>query len=260
MNFLRYFLPAFFLSFFCFSLMIMSTVLWIHPFKRSSPEYNSQYISLPSENEQLQLLLIHENHSFSLISFQPQHGCIELQSIPFHSTVDGEPLSLLYDIGSKSKISNILSVYFSTNIDKIAAMTDKNLCQIIDLLGGVTLKLDKDFTYRESDIEIDFSPGIHLLRGEQCLCYLTEIQSAESTRWIQLLSAMTEKLLAASLDKNFRELCTQLLDHADSNLTFTDYDRCYESLHFMANLVENPIQTKRPPKRSAVTVDILSTE
>ena len=261
MYFLRHFLPAFFLSFFCFSLMIMTTVLWVHPFRHQPLEPAPQYLFLPTDKEQLNLLLIHENHSFSLLSFHPQNGRIELQSIPFHSTVDGHSLPSLYNIGRKNSTKSILSVYFGTDIDKIAVLNDKNLCRIIDLLGGVTLKLDKDFSYRQSDMEINFAPGIHQLNGEQCLHYLTEISSAESTRWIQLLSAMTEQFLAASPNKNFRELYSKLLDHADSDLTIADYDRCYEAMRFIANVVEKPVQIKnRPHLRSAVTADVLSTE
>ena len=62
---------------------------------------------------------------------------------------------------------------------------------------------------------------------------------------------MTEQFLAASPNKNFRELYSKLLDHADSDLTIADYDRCYEAMRFVANVVEKPVQTKnRPQKRS----------
>ena len=245
MQSLKLFVQSFVPAFFCFTLMIMATVLWVSPVSRSREMPAQSYFSLPSEEETLTLLAIHAEdtlQSLTVLSIQPQQGQILLHSFPPETIINGETLSELWEQQELTSLDALLSAYTDLSIQRHLTVNDRQLFALLESFCSITAVLEQPLHYTQAGLTVTLEPGTHRLNSQQCLYYL---QSAPNS---SLRARRCEELLQNALNEHWpilasaqaQESFLKLLDLCDSDLTISDFDRCGEACAFMAQLVENP--------------------
>lgn len=245
---IRSFLWAFFLAFFCLSLMIMAAVLWVTPYSRPQEAPAQSYIAIPKEEDSLILLAIHaegnELRSLSVINVQTREGQILLKTFPPSAVINGENLGQLRQREGNTALIPILSSYLDWDIQRFALVSDQQISALIDRFGPAPVTLEQPLQYSRSDIMVTLEPGTHNLNGEQCLRWLASSENSltYARRSGQLLQTLINQNISVAAGEQAQETFLTLLDSMDSDLSLGDYDRCHSAWAFMARLVEDPAQ------------------
>ncbi len=113
-----------------------------------------------------------------LASLDLKHETVSLLSIPRDTRVDiegyknKEKINHSYNYGGidllKQTVENLLLV----PIDYYVIVDFEGFKDIIDILGGVEINVDKRMYYRTYDGLIDLQPGLQVLNGEQALAFV----------------------------------------------------------------------------------------
>jgi len=211
----KLFLHAFFVAFFCFSLMVMWAVLWLQPYSKTV-EQSGNTLSIPQESSSLVIHIVYSDdtiYRYSLLSLQPQKGNITIR--------------------------NSTSPFSSDDYDRTVQLSKLQLSSLVDYVGGIPVELEKSFAYQKSNINISLEKGTHTLSGEQVLHYL-EQNNCNSSILISLLNQLFPKLC----EENGQDFFLSLLDLIETDLTVADFDNLIEDVSFLYRIVENPIFVK----------------
>ncbi len=210
---LKFFLHSFIVSFFCFSLMVMGAVLWLQPYTQKKESTTEHFISIPKENNTLNILITHVEESSNcsfLLSFRPNEGHIIIH-----------PLS---------------TAHSTSDYEKFVQINNIQLLTLVDHLGGVPIELQQPLHCTKDGISSILEVGTHTLTGEQVSHYIQQNGACTS-----LLSSVLYQLLPKLCAENGQEWFILLLDLLDTNLTVADYDNFIDEIAFMYRIVKNPI-------------------
>lgn len=243
MRSLKIFFFTFPLAFFCLSLIIMATVLWVHPYSRQPDNRTLQHISVPQEEDGLSILIVHQQEklrSAVLLSFLPTEGYVLLKTFPPDLMVNGENLASVWSKGKESAVKEQLNL----TSDRYIVVDDQQFEKFIDLLGTVPIQLNEPLIYTEADMTISLGRGLQHLDGEQILHYLSEIEKKDdyTQQFSLLLQSICERALILLSKENSQNLYYEMLDCMDSDLSINDYDLCHSSLAFLMQIVKNPVK------------------
>ncbi len=241
MESIKAFVMTFIVAFFCFSLMLMATLLWIQPYSRPQSEPVQSNIFLPKEEDELNILLIHKDQtvkSFSCIFLSPHKGKVIVKTFPQTSVINGENLADLWE-ASTEDLKKLLSSQLKTNFDREILISDRDFIALIDMLGGISIKTEERLYFDENGIDMILEAGLQPMDGELLLFYLNQSKTGADygRKNSAILISYLEKLLPHLDQENFLEL----LDHMESDLTVSDYDSLSNSLIFMEKFAVEPV-------------------
>ncbi len=241
MESIKAFTMTFIVAFFCFSLMLMATLLWIQPYSRPQSESVQSNIFLPQEEDELNIILIHEDSnvkSISCLFLSPYKGKIGIKTFPQTSVVNGENLAALWE-ASPDNVKKLLSAHLKENFDRELIFSDRDLIALVDMFETIPIKTEERLRLKENGVEIILEAGLQPMDGELLLFYLNQSQTSAdyARRSSAILTSYLEKLLPQLDQETFLEL----LDHMESDLTVSDYDRLADSLIFMKKFAVAPV-------------------
>ncbi len=231
------FVMSFIVAFFCFSLMLMATLLWVQPYSKTSAAPARTNILLPKEEDQLELLLVHQEEtvkSFSYLSVDPYKGKIKIRTFPPTSVINGEKLEQLWQ-SRPEDMQNLLNNYLNVSIKRQIILSDLDFVALMDQIAPLSITIDEGFQVVKNGMEIIMEAGTHSMDGELLLQYLN--QTKNPVKYIQ----RSQLILQIYLEKLFpvlsQELFLDLLNYMDSDLTLDDFDQISGSLSFMSELL-----------------------
>lgn len=244
MQSLKSFLLSFSFSFFCLSLIVMATVLWVSPFARPQEAPAQSYISIPEEEDSITVFAVLAEESascFSVISFQPRAGTVALWTFPPDTVINGEILGSVW-AENPALAMNLLSAYLELPIERWAILQNQDVVELVDLFGPVSVTLTQPLTWHQASLSVTLEPGLHQLNGEEILHYLQASPDPQeyARRAAVLLQQLINQAMPLAASEQAQTLFQQLLEHMETDLSSADYDRCHNSIAFMAQLVNNP--------------------
>lgn len=117
--------------------------------------------------------------SMMLVRLDPLHNKIVVLQIPRDTkvTIAGhgeQKINAANPIGGPALAEQTVGALLDTSIDHYVVMNVKGVVDIVDELGGITVQVPKRMKYADSTakLNIDLSPGEHVLTGEQAIGFV----------------------------------------------------------------------------------------
>lgn len=169
------------------------------------------------------------NKSISLLSI-PRDSYVE---IPGYGM---DKINHSYHYGGLELVKQTVQDFLQVPIDYYAVTNFDGFEEIVDILGGVEIDVDKRMYYRTYDSLIDIEKGLQVLNGEKALQYVRfrhdpmgDITRTE--RQQKFLIAVYEKAMSAGTFTKLPKLIPAVLDMLETDFTMTQLVRLADLLH-----------------------------
>ncbi len=243
MQTIKAFVLAFIPAFFCFSLMLMGTLLWVQPYSPGQEAPASANLFLPKEEDRMDLLLIHEGQqirSYTFLSIDPSIGKVRICTFPPTAVINGEKLGEL----EPEDIKELFALYFREDIERQILLSNQDLMDLVDDIGSVEL-LTEGFSYVEKGLPVTVEAGRHRMDGQLLLRYL---QNGKTPLEVcQRSEAALQSYLEKLLPRLNQEIFLNLLDHMESDLCLADYDQRKDGISLMCQLTTDTLVVPYSP-------------
>ncbi len=169
------------------------------------------------------------NESISLLSI-PRDSYVE---IPGYGM---DKINHSYHYGGVELVKQTVQDFLQVPIDYYAVTNFDGFEEIVDILGGVEIDVDKRMYYRTYDSLIDIEKGLQVLDGEKALQYVRfrhdpmgDITRTE--RQQKFLIAVYEKAMSVSTFSKLPQLIPAVLDMLETDFTMTQLVRLADLLY-----------------------------
>ena len=161
-------------------------------------------------------------------------GEISIISIPRDTRVelaDGQyhKINAAYAYGGLEAVHKTVAQFLGIGIDYYLKINYNDFIDLVDLIGGVELEVEKDLRYNDQagNLNIDLAAGDQILDGAQALDYvrfrydhLGDIGRIQ--RQQKFLRAVADKLLVPTTIFKFPKLLNKVRNTIETNLSLTD--------------------------------------
>ena len=192
----------------------------------------------PSQDGIINILLIGQDRrpgegrqrsdSMILCSFNPAKGTVSMVSFLRDTYVyipgyGSEKLNAAYAHGGFSCLNETLAVNFGIHVDANAEVDFSRFKQVIDLLGGVRIKLtQKEADYMNQNNGWNLTAGVNYLNGEKALAYSRirkiDMDAIRAQRQRTVLMALIDKYKEKSVGEMIT-LLDDILPLVSTNMT-----------------------------------------
>lgn len=264
-KFLYYFLTAVFISMIFFGFKMADTVF--APVIKADTGLNPEGV-LPDAEEDgdsYNVLLIgtdqrdnepSRSDTLILATLFPQEKQVKMLSIPRDTRVSipdrngQEKITHAHAYGGVELTQKTVENYLGVDIDYYIKVNFQGFKNIIDILGGVTLNVEKRMYYPSE--EIDLQPGLQNLDGHDALAYVRFRSDGQGDigrveRQQKFLAALTEHVKSFTTLTKIPSLVKEVNNHIQTNMGTKDI--IYFASKFISIDPQN-IETKMVPGRA----------
>ena len=134
-----------------------------------------------------------------------------------------------FPTGGVDLVKQTVEELMGINIDRYVAIDFNGFEQLVDIIGGIEIDVDKRMRYTDvaGDLYIDLQPGLQMLNGNQALGYVRFRQDAlgdiaRVARQQKFLKAVVGKLMSWSGIKQYKKLLQLVEEYSISDLDLKD--------------------------------------
>jgi anionic cell wall polymer biosynthesis LytR-Cps2A-Psr (LCP) family protein len=246
----KYFLLAFALSFFVFSVALLTLMNAARPGGRPAPSMQGaedEPAYVPAEKDSLSVLFIGGDSSaattFLLARFDSAAGRVPLAAFPADTAVlnagKAESLSDVYRCGGAGDVRDRLAHAISAPIDRYVLITGPAFLACASAIGTVEFGLDEPVTVTRGGVTQTLSPGNQLLDGQKAADIIGGYPGGELAR-----CRATGGLAAAVIDQR-RDICVsvafesvfeKLVNLINTDISMLDFHDRRDAAEYMAKL------------------------
>ncbi|MDD3193187.1 MAG: LCP family protein [Oscillospiraceae bacterium] len=253
----RFFALAFALSFFTLAMMGLIVVFVFNPLPENpvSSQISADTFYLPQKEDNLTVLLVGRGARkedlplFALVRLDMLGGRIPVVLFPAQTILHGETgFSTLEDAYEKEgarAVAKALSDSFSVPVDRYADMDSQAIIDGVNRIGVAEYELAESLSYNENGIFISLSAGRQLIDGQKFLDILRypaygggALQQCEEGA--KLIASYLNSRLDTFLGRNAEALVGGLLDLADTDISYLDFQSRLPALTFLSKLSGDP--------------------
>ncbi|MBQ1236670.1 MAG: LCP family protein [Oscillospiraceae bacterium] len=250
---LRYFILAFSGAFLVLALMGLVAVHLLAPTENtaSSAVNSADTFYLPDEKDDLSLFLVCRDEKaqsplfFTLIRLDMLGGQIPVCFFPAETALNEESgfatLQQAYSQKGAPSAAKALADTYSIDVSRWAEVDSADLTEAIDRMGAIDYTLGEDLSYQDGELFLSLSAGRQILDGQK-FCDILRYPAWQGgpTRRCEegakLICALLNQRLPTLLSDETRQLAGALLDLADTDLSYLDYEERLPALSFLLSL------------------------
>ncbi len=187
-----------------------------------------------------------------LASLFPEEKKVKLLSIPRDTRVKipgrgYEKIAHAHAYGEIDLAKETVEDFLDVSIDYYVKVNFQGFINIIDILGGITLDVEKRMYYPEENI--DLQPGLQNLNGEDALAYVRFRSDGQGDigrveRQQKFLSALTDHVKSISTIWKIPDLIKEINDNVETDMSVKDI--LYYATRF-ADVDHESIETSMVP-------------
>ncbi len=172
----------------------------------------------------------------TLVEFRIYSESIIVTPLSVDTDVSGSTYGDYYSYGGISMLRNAVENTRQCRIDRYVVMDENGFCDIIDMMGKVTVNVQEKFTYISSDKSYVVSEGENEFESPMLFSYIKVLADNDNTEMLaDLFCTVINEYLPDIKSDDAQQYFEDLCNCVNTDVSIRDYYSCSTDIEYIIN-------------------------